>query len=79
MAKGITTRDFSRMLKKLGFVEVRRSGSHVLFRHSDTGLLATLPDNSKGEVPLFVARGILKQIQNYDIASDDQLEKMLKS
>jgi predicted RNA binding protein YcfA (HicA-like mRNA interferase family) len=78
MRKGITTKDFQRMLKKLGFVELRRKGSHVLYRHSGTGLLATVPEN-KGEVPPFVARGILKQIEYYEIASDDQLEKMLKS
>jgi predicted RNA binding protein YcfA (HicA-like mRNA interferase family) len=72
MPKELTAVAFKRALRKLGFVEVRRAGSHVLARHPGTGLVVTFSDQ-RGKIPRFVARAIVKQIENYHIASRDEL------
>jgi predicted RNA binding protein YcfA (HicA-like mRNA interferase family) len=78
MPKGaISTKEFQKMLKALGFVQLRPAKrGHAIYRHSGTGLLASLPTMSD-EVPAIVARAITRQIEDYDIASRDKIEEIL--
>jgi predicted RNA binding protein YcfA (HicA-like mRNA interferase family) len=74
----VETKKFVRMLKKLGFDEVRHAkGAHVVYRHGETGLIASLPIARK-ELPPVFARAISRQIENYGIASRDKIEEMLE-
>jgi len=79
MRKGaVSTKEFLKMLEALGFEQVRSGkGGHVIYRHSETGLLASLPTKSD-EVPAIVARAITRQIEDYDIASRDKMEEILR-
>ena len=49
------------ILLRLGFVEVRRRGSHVQFRHSD-GRGTTVPFHSGRDIALALLRQIAKDI-----------------
>lgn len=53
----VRAREVIRFLESLGFVQVRRKGSHKFFRHPD-GRTATVPDH-RGED---LGRGILAKI-----------------
>jgi predicted RNA binding protein YcfA (HicA-like mRNA interferase family) len=64
------------VLRKLGFEE-RRSGSHGVFRHSQTGLLVTLPMARK-DVPVVYLKAVLKQIIDRGIMSEDDLWSLLR-
>lgn len=54
-------REVSRMLKSLGFQEVRRKGSHVQFRHAD-GRGTTLPFHKGRDVSPILLRKIATDI-----------------
>jgi predicted RNA binding protein YcfA (HicA-like mRNA interferase family) len=73
----IKLRDFMRVLRRLGFEEVR-TGAHVIMRHSGTGLLVSVPKSRK-EVPPVIAQGIMRQVENYSIVSREEFAEMLKS
>ncbi len=53
----VTAREMIRFLPHSGFVEVRRHGSHIFFRHSD-GRTATIPDHPGEDL----GRGITNKI-----------------
>jgi predicted RNA binding protein YcfA (HicA-like mRNA interferase family) len=60
-----------RVMERLGFDRVRRSGDHLILQHSKTGLVVTLPE-ARAEVPAVVAQAIMTQVDNYDITSRDE-------
>ena len=76
--KPIKTKHFIKVLGQLGFVATRTKGSHTVFRHKDTGLLITIP-SARSEIPLVYLRSIERQISNFNIVSDDRLQKLLYS
>lgn len=53
----LKSQDVIRVLKKLGFYEVRQKGSHICFRHSD-GRFTLVPRHSGEDI----GRGLLRQI-----------------
>jgi len=56
-----------RVLERHGFVQVRQSGSHAIFRHPD-GRGTTVPIHGKREI----GRGLLRQImRDANLATDD--------
>ena len=58
------------ILKRLGFVEVRRRGSHRQYRHSD-GRGTTVPFHSGRDISPLLLRQIAKDI---DLTLDEFLE-----
>jgi len=74
--KPVKTKRLIRVLEQLGFAVARRNGSHTIFRNKDTGLVVTVPED-RDEIPLVFLRSIERQIGNFNIASDDQLQKLL--
>jgi predicted RNA binding protein YcfA (HicA-like mRNA interferase family) len=55
-------REIARVLKKLGFVEVRQRGSHKQFRHQD-GRGTTVPFHGNRDISPFLLRQIIKDIR----------------
>ena len=66
----ITAREIIAFLKHLGFVEMRKKGSHKFFKHPD-GRTATVPDH-RGED---LGRGITPKILNDIEASKEDFMK----
>ncbi|PIY07070.1 MAG: hypothetical protein COZ21_01820 [Bacteroidetes bacterium CG_4_10_14_3_um_filter_31_20] len=66
----ITAREIIAFLKHLGFVEMRKKGSHKFFKHPD-GRTATVPDH-RGED---LGRGITRKILNDIEASKEDFMK----
>ena len=58
----ITARSLLRILRKLGFVQVRSRGSHRRFVHPD-GRKTTVPVHKGRDIP----RGLLRQIITIDL------------
>ena len=58
----ITFREMERLLLRLGFVAVRRKGSHVFFRHPD-GRTTTAPDHGSRQLARPLIREILREIE----------------
>lgn len=59
----ITARELIKVLKLLGFVEVRSKGSHRRFTHPD-GRRTTVPVHKGKDLP----KGLLRQIVTIDVA-----------
>jgi len=78
LRKPIKTKDLIKILKKFGFVGKRTKHGHTIFAHAKTGLVVTLPTN-RTEVPSVYLRSIERQIGNFNIASDHEFERMLRS
>jgi predicted RNA binding protein YcfA (HicA-like mRNA interferase family) len=76
--KPVKTKRLIKVLQKLGFGIAMKNGSHTIFRNKDTGLVVTVPQDSD-EIPLVFLRSIERQIGNFNIASDEQLQKLLYS
>jgi predicted RNA binding protein YcfA (HicA-like mRNA interferase family) len=76
--KPVKTKRLIRVLQQLGFAIARRNGSHTIFKNKDTGLVVTVPED-RDEIPLVFLRSIERQIGNFNIASDEQLQKLLYS
>jgi len=76
--KPLKTKHLIKVLEQLGFAAARRTGSHTVFRHGGTGLIITIPEN-RDEIPLVYLRSIERQIGNFNIISDEKLQKMLYS
>jgi predicted RNA binding protein YcfA (HicA-like mRNA interferase family) len=74
----LKTRRLIRVLQHLGFKAVRNKGSHTIFMHPNGGLLITIPAD-RDEIPLVYLRSIERQISNYNIISDEKLQKLLYS
>ena len=59
MGRVFTSRELLRLLKKAGFAELRRRGSHVILKHPD-GRMTVVPMHH-GDLPKGTARDILRQ------------------
>jgi predicted RNA binding protein YcfA (HicA-like mRNA interferase family) len=68
--RGISVRDLVEKLRSLGFVNQTKSGSHLVLRHSRSGLLLTVPTD-RPFVPLVHVRAIQEQLRNYRISFDE--------
>jgi predicted RNA binding protein YcfA (HicA-like mRNA interferase family) len=66
----VTAREVMQFLRHLGFIEARKQGSHVFFRHPD-GRTATVP-NHPGED---LGRGITNKILHDVEVSPDEFLK----
>jgi len=53
----LKSRDLTRVLKELGFYEVRQKGSHICFKHND-GRFTLVPKHGGVDI----GRGLLRQI-----------------
>ena len=58
----LKARDIIRILKKLGFAEVRQSGSHACFKHPD-GRFTLVPKHGGEDIGRGLLRQILKEIE----------------
>ena len=65
----LDARRMERMLLHLGFVAVRRRGSHVFYRHPD-GRTTTVPHHAGRDLARPLIRSILRDI---DLTPDDYL------
>jgi len=61
----ISFRDFIAQIKELGFIPVRRKGSHIRFEHED-GRKTTVPDHGSQDVPV----GLMMKIIRHDLEMD---------
>ncbi len=68
----LKAKDVSRILKTLGFFEVRTKGSHIFFKHSDGR--ATLVPRHSGED---IGRGLLRQILREINLTPEEFSKLL--
>ena len=68
----LKARDVMRVLRKLGFYEVRQSGSHICFKHSD-GRFTLVPRHGSEDI----GRGLLRQILREINISPQEFSKSL--
>jgi predicted RNA binding protein YcfA (HicA-like mRNA interferase family) len=80
MHKGpVKTKDLLRIMHRLDFVETKHGpGNHMRMQHPRTGLMLFIPLSRK-EVPPVMLRGIQKQLENFNIISEEKFEEMLTS
>lgn len=67
MARGgrfptVTGREFIRALQRLGFDNIRQTGSHISLRHPD-GRATTVPNHGGADMERGFAKMLLKQAQ----------------
>ncbi len=75
----VATLDMINFLERIGFVQLRAGkGRHAVYRHEATGLLVTLPTGDKDLRPIFT-RAIQKQLDNFNIVSEEKFDKMLRA
>lgn len=55
-------REVTRVLEKIGFVDVRQRGSHKQFRHPD-GRATTVPFHGGRDIAPFLLRQIIKDVR----------------
>lgn len=67
----IDSQELLRFLKDLGFVVVRRKGSHVRLRSED-GRVTTVPIHSNKEIPKGLLRKIIRE--DLEMSLEDFLE-----
>lgn len=48
----ISARKLVKILKSLGFEEIRQKGSHIFFLNKKTGLVTTVPDHGAKDLPV---------------------------
>ena len=77
MYEHITGRDLIRVLEQMGFVLMKKAGSHALMKHRQKGLVVTIPENP-GPLRPSTLQAILTQIQNFNIATRDELATKLR-
>ena len=58
----LKAREVIKVLKRMGFFELRRRGSHIFFKHSD-GRSTVVPYHSKEDIGKGLFRQILKDIE----------------
>jgi predicted RNA binding protein YcfA (HicA-like mRNA interferase family) len=63
-------------MHRLGFIEKRAGGSHLIMHHPESGLTVTIP-LSRREVPPAILQGIARQMENFNVISRERLQKML--
>jgi len=68
----LKAKDIIRVLKTLGFFEVRTKGSHIFFKHPDGR--ATLVPKHGGED---IGRGLLRQILREIKITSEEFSKLL--
>lgn len=68
----LKARDVIRVLKILGFFEVRTSGSHIFFQHTD-GRVTLVPKHGGEDI----GRGLLRQILREIRMTPEEFSKML--
>ncbi len=68
----ISARQMRQTLNKLGFIERRQTGSHLIFRHPITRAMVTVPMH-RGDLKPGTLRSILKQAS----ISVEQLSELL--
>lgn len=68
----LKARDMIRVLKKLGFYEVRQKGAHICFKHPD-GRFTLVPSHSGEDI----GRGLLRQILREIKLSPEEFSKYL--
>lgn len=76
MRKVARTRDMLKVLHDLGFSEVLLRGSHIALQHAETGLVVSLPAG-RNEVPIAITMSIVRQLENYGIASRQEFQQFL--
>ena len=70
----ISGKELIKLLKQLGFVEVRVNGSHHRFRHHD-GRATTVPVHKNNDLP----KGLLRKIVGEDLKMEmNDFAKLLK-
>ena len=68
----INFRDLNRVLRRFGFEEVRRKGSHVFYRHPD-GRTTTAPDHKGCDIARPLLREILRET---DVSVEDFVKEL---
>ena len=68
----ISAKKLIKLLTNLGFVEVRRKGSHCFFFNSSKGLTTVIPDHANEDLGIGLLRKILRDI-NLGV---DEFEKL---
>lgn len=68
----LKARDITRILRKLGFYEVRQKGAHVCFKHPD-GRFTLVPSHGGEDI----GRGLLRQILKEIKLSSEEFSKYL--
>lgn len=75
----MTSEDLINNLKALGFIEVRRIGSHVMMKHPNYTQKVTLPIHSSRKLPIGTIKAILKVIVEAGVISKEEANnKILK-
>lgn len=62
----VSTRNLVHALRKLGFSEKQKLGSHVIFEHKNTGFILTVATD-RSFVPLIVLRTIKRSLEYHNI------------
>lgn len=68
----LKTKDVVRVLKNLGFIEVRTRGSHIFFKHPD-GRTTLIPRHGGEDI----GRGLLRQILREINLTPKEFSKLL--
>lgn len=66
----VSAKELIKLIEKSGFIKVRQSGSHAIFKHND-GRRTTIPVHSNKDL----GKGLLKQILKDTEISVDELRK----
>ena len=81
MSKTVTFKQLQRTLNEFGFEKSRQKGSHVIFRHSEKGVVVVVPNIGETVRPVYV-KTAARQIANSGIATvstfENRLEKTAK-
>jgi predicted RNA binding protein YcfA (HicA-like mRNA interferase family) len=82
MSKTVTYEQLKNALSEFGFKPEQEGAAHVIFRHSKTGVVVTVPKMGKTVRPVFVSTAA-RQIANSGIATaktfENRLEKAAES
>jgi predicted RNA binding protein YcfA (HicA-like mRNA interferase family) len=76
MSKMVTFKQLQKTLNGFGF-ESQQHGSHVIFRHSKTGVVLTVPNTERTVRPIYVSSAA-RQIANSGIATASTFETRLE-
>jgi predicted RNA binding protein YcfA (HicA-like mRNA interferase family) len=78
MPKTVSTKALTAALLRMGFAELRssRGGSHRVFEHRGSGLKVTVP-SSREPIRRVHLSAIRRQISNFEIASDEEFDRLV--
>jgi predicted RNA binding protein YcfA (HicA-like mRNA interferase family) len=71
----LKTRDLIKVLKKIGFYEVRRKGGYIFFQHLADGRTTVIPYHKSEDI----GRGLLRQTLREIELSPEEFIKILHS